>query len=598
MVQPTPEPSRSTNPPAPPAPQPDAPVTPPSSPQEVAAAAVDALAGAVGVTLPDIQPGVPVADPAIGATGDDNAAPVSFNIMFSAASIKSATANAAAAVSIAVAAAGAAAGAASAAAGAASASASAAGSAGASSAGSASSGSSSGSSSSSNNSQTRAEARAHLAKADTLSTGDHGGAEHGGGEHESFHRSEWTLDSSSKNLASQGGPNPGWGDQLGIYSVAAIVAIDRPALAFANRIGARFSLVGKAMLDGAYLRSTLGSLAAALPIATALLALAGVFANAQQYPGLAMTPPWQLYLAIATIAIFDAFAGLVGAGVFIVGSILVLTLTGGLADIGSWRIFIGVALSLFGPAFLITGFRKIRREPKNDFKYWWERLTDLMVCTFLAGWLISSIIKALPTLAGHTLAAVNHVQDFALLAAAAAFVRVLLEEIIARGYPRRSAWHSQIVLPPQTIGGKIIGLVVKFVIWCLIASAMFGFTWQIPVGTILFLAPSVIGLFSDRFPNSPTIWKLMPSGLPGMTLSLTMAVVSAAGLALFAGATPEMARYSFVLMPLPLLVQGFLKEFGRNGGPNAIKPSQRNVWVYRIGGIVVYFVTLKLAHVF
>lgn len=612
VPQPAPEPSQSNNPPQPASPQNDTP--PPNPPQAVAAAAVEALASAVGVTLPDIQPGEPVADPSIGATGDDNAAPVSFNIMFSAASIRSATANVAAAVSIAVAAAGAAAGAASAAAGAASASASAASSAGASSAGSASgsaSGSSSTSSSSgsnnSDNSQTKGDAKAHLARAESLPGSDHAGGEHGGGEHggehggeehESFHRAEWTLDGSAKNLSSQGGPNPGWGDQLAIYSLAAVVAIDRPALSFANRIGSRFSMVGKAMLDGAYLRSALGSLATALPIATALLAVLGVFSNAQQYPGLAMTPPWQLYLAMAGIAIFDAFAGLLGAAVFIVGSILVLTFTGGLADIGSWRIFIGIALSLFGPVFLITGFRKIRREPKSDFNYWWERLTDLLVCTFLAGWLISSIIKALPTLAGHTLAAVNHVQDFALLAAAAAFIRVLLEEIIARGYPRRSAWHSQIVLPAQTFTGKVNGLLVKFVIWCLIASAMFGITWQIPVGTLLFLAPSIIGLFSAKFPNSPLIWKLMPSGLPGMTLSLTMAVLSAAGLAMFAGATPEMARYSFVLMPLPLLVQGVLKEFGRYGGPNAVKPSQRNKWVYRIGGIVIYIVTLKLAHVF
>lgn len=603
VPQPAPEPSQSNNPPQPAAPQNDTP--PPASPQAVAAAAVDALASAVGVTLPDIQPGEPVADPAIGATGDDNAAPVAFNIMFSAASIRSATANVAAAVSIAVAAAGAAAGAASAAAGAASASASAASSAGASSAGSASGSSSSSSSSSSNNSdnsQTKGDAKANLSQAHSLPGADHGGREHAGGEHggehESFQRSEWTLDGSAKNLSAQGGPNPGWGDQLAIYSLAAVVAIDRPALNFANRIGSRFSMVGKAMLDGAYLRSALGSLATAFPVASALLAILGMFSNAQQYPGLAMTPPWPLYLAIAAIAIFDAFAGLLGAAVFIVGSILVLTFTGGLADIGSWRIFIGIALSLFGPAFLITGFRKIRREPKNDFNYWWERLTDLLICTFLAGWLISSIIKALPTLAGHTLAAVNHVQDFALLAAAAAFIRVLLEEVIARGYPRRSAWHSQIVLPTPTMAGKVNGLVVKFVIWCLIASAMFGITWQIPVGTLLFLAPSIIGLFSAKFPNSPLIWKLMPSGLPGMTLSLSMAVLSAAGLAMFVGATPEMARYSFVLMPLPLLVQGVLKEFGRNGGPNAVKPSQRNKWVYRIGGIVIYIVTLKLANVF
>jgi hypothetical protein len=92
VPQPNPEPSQSNNPPQPASPQNDTP--PPASPQAVAAAAVDALASAVGVTLPDIQPGEPVADPSIGATGDDNAAPVSFNIMFSAASIRSATANA------------------------------------------------------------------------------------------------------------------------------------------------------------------------------------------------------------------------------------------------------------------------------------------------------------------------------------------------------------------------------------------------------------------------------------------------------------------------------------------------------------------------
>jgi hypothetical protein len=310
-----------------------------------------------------------------------------------------------------------------------------------------------------------------------------------------------------------------------------------------------------------------------------------------------MSPPWYLYLAMAAIGIFDAFAGVVAATLFVGGSMLVLAFTGGLADLGGWRVFIGVALSLFGPAFLITGFRSLRRKPEASFAFWWERIADFLICAFLAGWLLSSVAKTLPALAGHTMAVANHVQDFALIAAVAAIVRVLLEDLAVRAYPRRSGWHSQIRVPNPNPLSKTSGLVFKFALWSLIASAMFGFNWQIALGVVLFLAPSVLNIFASRLPNSKLIWKIMPSGLPGMALSLFLASASASGVALLIGSTPEVAKLGFMLMPIPLLIPGVLKEFGRNGGPGAVRPSRKNKWVYRIGGVVVYLVTLKLAGV-
>jgi hypothetical protein len=77
-----------------------------------------------------------------------------------------------------------------------------------------------------------------------------------------------------------------------------------------------------------------------------------------------------------------------------------------------------------------------------------------------------------------------------------------------------------------------------------------------------------------------------------------MSSSSAAGLALLVGASPEMAKYSFLLMPIPLLVPGIMKAFGRSGGQNAVKPSKKNRFIYRLGGVVVYLLTLKLAGVF
>jgi hypothetical protein len=383
---------------------------------------------------------------------------------------------------------------------------------------------------------------------------------------------------------------------LPIFSLAAVTFADQPSLSWANRVAVRFGIAGKAFLDSAYLRGMLGSAAFILPALNALLALVSVVINAQQNPGLVMSPPWYLFVAMISISILDAFSGLVAASIFVAISMIIGLFTG--ANLASFAAYIAVTLTLIGPAFLITGLRSLRRKPEGSFDYWWERLTDLFVCSFLGAWLASSIVKGLPALAGHTMPVANHVQDIALWAALIGLLRVVLEEIASRAYPKRLAWHTQVRLATPTLASKRFGIVLKFLIWCMIASAMFGFSWQIPLGTLLFLTPSIVHLVSDRFPNSTLLWKIMPTGFPGITLSLVMASASAAGLALLVGATPEMAKYSFLLMPIPLLVPGLLKEFGRHGGPNAVKPTKKNKWIYRLGGAFIYLLTLKLAGVF
>jgi hypothetical protein len=541
----------------------------------VAQLAAEAISSAFGVNLPELQPGEPVANPAIGATGDDSAPPQEFDALGSPESIAAATKNVAAAVSIAVAAAGAAG---------AAAAAGAAGSAAGAGAGAGSSGSSSGGSNSGGSSDSSDARRPELAlDSDSMS-----------GQSED----EWTPKTYAKKLFAETGLTPGWGDSLPIFAATAVTFVDTPAVKLANAVAKRAPILGKALQNGAYLRGMLGSAAWLLPLANLLLAVASVFINAQLNPGLAMSPPWALFLGMAVIAVFDAFAGMLAAAVFIAGSLAVLVAGSGFQTLPSWVVFVGVALALFGPGFLITGFRKLNRRPERSVRYWWERLTDFFVCSFLAAWLISSISSSMPALAGHTMPVANHIGDLALAGALAGAGRVLLEEIAGRAFPVRTNWHSFVQFPESTTRGEGLGLAFKSLLWGAIASSMFGFSWQIIVGTALFLAPSFLSLFSDRLPNSTFLWRVLPEGLPGMALNLALGSAAAIGLAFFGGATPEVAKYTFVLMPLPIMAIGILKEFGRHGGPGEKRPGKKNVWLYRVGGLVMFMVTLKLAGVF
>jgi hypothetical protein len=79
--------------------------------------------------------------------------------------------------------------------------------------------------------------------------------------------------------------------------------------------------------------------------------------------------------------------------------------------------------------------------------------------------------------------------------------------------------------------------------------------------------------------------------------SATTAIVGAA-----IGASTELGKWSFLILPLPLLLLSTLGLFGRHGrilpnGEKEDRPIKNHKWVYRLGGIVVMFFTLKLAGV-
>jgi hypothetical protein len=510
-----------------------------------------------GINLPQVIPGAPVPNPAIGATGDDNAPPAPFDPLASpqgVVALTQTTGNVAAiAGSVAAAAAAAAAGAAAAGAAAAAGGAAAAGaSAGAGAAGGNASGGSGGSG----------------------SGGDAGSVANIDAEHEEFEDER-----------------RGRGDRWRIWRRRWMTLLDKPSLKLIHWLAKFSPLATRIAEDGAYLRAGAGVFAALPTLASIGLAVASLVIN----NGLFVTPPWALFLAIAVIGIFDTFAGLLGTATFVIGSLLL----GAGGELDHIRMLLGVVIVGYGPALLANAFRAFRKVTQSGSSYWWERLVDLGVLPFIGGWVTASMISTLPALAGVTLAVANHVTDFSLAIAVAIAIRVGLEEFSGRWFTERLNTLHPTEVQDTHGASRWISLVLRLSVFIFVTAALMGNDWRTWLGSLLFVVPTVLGWYSDRFPNYPWLWRLLPNGIPGLAFTLVVASLTTNLVGMIFGSSPELALWSFALLPIAMLALSILHILGRHGLPDEVRWIQRPglVWLYRIGGIVMLIVTMKLAGV-
>jgi hypothetical protein len=313
-------------------------------------------------------------------------------------------------------------------------------------------------------------------------------------------------------------------------------------------------------------------------------------------PSVELSPPsWQLFIAIAVLGIFDAFAGMLATLIFAIGMIN----SYGVHSAQDVRMMLGVLLLGFGPALIAVSFRQIRKHFETNFGYFWERLVDLAVLVFFTGWTVSSMVSTLPALAGKTLSAANHVADFGFYLSVAIAIRILFEEISARGFASRLDKINPTEVPPTSQTQKYFSTALRLGMFVFVTAAFMGNTWQVWVGSIIFILPNVLGWFSDKLPNFPVIWKIIPTGIPGLAFSLIVAGYTSVFISGWLGKHPDYSQWSFMLMPIPMFTVGLVALFGREGEEGEERPLKKpNVrWIYRVGGIVVLGLTMKLAGV-
>ena len=382
-----------------------------------------------------------------------------------------------------------------------------------------------------------------------------------------------------------------WGDKIPIFKLKVFTFLDSFTHDLTLRLASISPVISKVVNDGAYLRAIFGSMWLALPITGIALATVALL-----QPSIELRPPtWELFLAIAVLGMFDAFSGLLATLVYSIGMISIY----GISDVSDIRLMLGVLLLGFGPALIGVAFRAIRKQFETSFAYLWDRLVDLAVLTFFISWSVSAMVATLPALAGRTLVVANHTAEFSLFLAIAIAIRILLEELAARGYSKRLDSINPTEVPGTSQLQKVISTAMRLFLFIFVTAAFMGNVWQVWVGSLIFILPNILSWFSDRFPNSPLLWKLIPQGVPGLAMTLIVSSVSAGIISGWLQGNPEYPQYLFMLLPIPVFLIGLLGMFGREGKDGEERPIMKPKWrwVYRIGGILMLLVTMNLAGV-
>lgn len=384
----------------------------------------------------------------------------------------------------------------------------------------------------------------------------------------------------------------GWGDHLKVWKLSVATAIDNLSYYSVIEAAKISPFLSRIFNDGAYLRAIFGPLTIFGPIAAIALACSVPFENG----GLLANQAWVILVALSALSLVDAFAGLVALWIYFSISWLTVSHTDIWQDL---RVALGTALLVLGPVLVMTAFRTIRRQAARKFSEWWERCVDLAVGPFVAGWSASIFASTLPAIAGQTMALANHILLVAIAVAVVSALRVLVEEFAARNYPQRMDKLVPDEIPDSSKLQKYISLILRFTLITFMIAGVLGNSWQLWVGSALLLIPSIMSWYQDRIPNSPTLWRFIPTGIPGLAFSLSVISWLTAALSNLVINSEQLTRWAFAILPMPILLFSLLALMGRHGEDiHEVKPTKRNKLVYRLGGVVMLAVTMRLAGIY
>jgi hypothetical protein len=415
-----------------------------------------------------------------------------------------------------------------------------------------------------------------------------GGSSGGGSRGEESGNDEGSIATIDIELTGHESEKLGLGDRFKIWTLPIMNFLDKPSHKAGVNSAEYSPLISKFIIDGAYLRAMFGS----LTLLATFFAMGLGSTSAIALDGDILPPPALVLGIIAVIGVFDALSGFLGMFTFAITALV-------LADertAGDIRMLMGIVLLGFGPVLLANGARNFRGESSYSGEYIWERITDVAVGAFLAGWSASAMVSVLPALAGLTLPIADSAKAIGLAVAIATIVRIAAEEAAARLFPARLNELHPTEVDDSSLAQKMIALALRAGVFFFVAAAFIGYEWYLFVGTLLFIIPSYLGLFADRVPNNPTLFQLIPAGLPGLIFSLALGALTVGLISSVLGDDPLLAKLSFVLVPIPVFIVAILSLIGREPREGDVRWYERDNFklLYRVGGAVAFFTVLKM----
>ena len=378
-----------------------------------------------------------------------------------------------------------------------------------------------------------------------------------------------------------------WGDKLFFWRFRIANWWDAPST-WLSRFVAPFSpLLARLLNDASYLRAMTGPGSLLLPGVGVWLALESLSIN----EGALLHPPVALYMWLVILGVFDAFAGSLAMAVFVAGSLPFMDF----GQITDWRMLAGIVVSGFGPIVIARSIRDFRRPAPKSRQDWLIRLGDLAFASLMGGWVAGLIIRSLPALTGLTLPAANYVMTFQIYATLAIGARIVVEDFAARFFPARMDELTPDTLPEPPVAQIVVAQVLRFAFYILIASAFMGFGPVVWFAALLFMTPGILGFFVEKFPNSKTLWRVLPTGLAGLAMILGLEIVLENSLGAFLGDHPNFSViFIFCLLGLIITVS-ILGMLGREGTAREIHwlETRRYRLLRRMGAVIVFVLLIQ-----
>ena len=380
-----------------------------------------------------------------------------------------------------------------------------------------------------------------------------------------------------------------WGDTSWLHRAPLTSIVDEASFVWMSAVGSKSPLLARMIGDGAPLRAMVGSLSLLLPIAAIVLGIWSAIGGG----GIAEPPVLGILIAMMVIGVVDGLAGGLGAVAF---GVTVIAM-GGILDWSSVRTLLGVGLLIAGPGLIASSFRDIRRVAPRSWSGWWERGTDIVIVPLLGAFTTYNVANAMPPLGGSLFPVADASAQLAWIVAAMLVVKVLLEELAARWFPERMA---TILAEPTWPGSlqQVLSSLIRLGLFIFISAAFIGSPWQLWVGAIIWIVPSLLALACARWPNLPRLWQVLPGDLPALGFGLLVYLILVLVLTSIFGDTDEFAVMSFFILLIPGFILGILGLFGREPQSDDVRwylrPSMTGL--YRVGGVVVLVITSWLAY--
>ena len=362
-----------------------------------------------------------------------------------------------------------------------------------------------------------------------------------------------------------------------------------PRISLADRIMARTPeatahrspMIGRVLQDGTYLRSLFGALWLLLPIAGVALGIASAFNTNFEV----VMPSLALLSAIVVIGTLDAFAGFLGAITFAVAVVA----GGGINSADSIRGLLGIWVLSFAVPMLASASRPFRRKNANGIAGAWDRSTDFILILLFGALAAGSMFSSLPGLTGFRPEFAGNVAHIQIVAMCVLAARFMLENATVKLTPTRYRELTDLALRDASNVQQIVSSLIRTVVYLFVAEVFIGNNWALWVGGVLYLAPKLVGLVVDKFPNIESLHRWMPRGILKVTVMMLLARVWGVVLTDAVSDPAQMIMFSFVFMGTPGLVATVLGWFGRTSS----RPWPQT-WFTRVAGLFILIIGILM----